>query len=117
MQCNFQKVCAYVDRDVREEVSYSEQFQRLKGSTDCAVLKTSHPKPSRAAQAKVKGAHKITFSDDIYAKSEARPVLNLETQIPEKVATIQHAVFCMVRMMRLIFLLVVHTIAVIYGCT
>lgn len=104
-----------VDRDVRETLSYSEQFRRLKGSKDYDVLNTSHAKPSKEAQAKVKGAHKIMFSDDIYAKSEARPVLNLETkEIPKKGATIKNAVTCL---MRLTVILVMHSIAAIYAPT
>lgn len=101
-----------VDKDVREVLSYSEQFQRLKGSKDYDILLTSHPKPSKAAQAKVKGAHKIMFTD-IYAKSESRPLLDLETrEIPKKGATIKNAVTCF---MRLSVILAMHSIAAYYG--
>lgn len=101
-----------VDKDVREVLSYSEQFQRLKGSKDYDILLTSHPKPSKAAQAKVKGAHKILFTD-IYAKSESRPLLDLETrEIPKKGATIKNAITCF---MRLTVILAMHSIAAYYG--
>jgi hypothetical protein len=100
-----------VDNDVREVLSYSEQFSRLKGTKDYDVLLTSHPKPSKAAQAKVKGAHRIPFSD-IYAKSEARPVLNLETrEIPKSGAVIKNTITCI---MRLAVILTMHTIAAYY---
>lgn len=57
------------------------------GCKDYDVLNTAHPKPSKAAQAKVPGAHKLPYSD-IYAKSEQRPLLNLETkEIPTQVRT------------------------------
>lgn len=101
-----------VDRDVREVLSYSEQFQRLKGSKDYDILLTSHAKPSKEAQAKVKGAHKIMFSD-IYAKSESRPLLDLETrEIPKTGAKIKNTITCL---MRLTVILVMHSITVYYA--
>jgi hypothetical protein len=61
-------------------------------------------------QAKVKGAHKIPFSDNIYAKSEPRPLLNLETkEIPKSGAAIKNAVTCL---MRLTVIVAMHSIAV-----
>jgi hypothetical protein len=101
-----------VDNDVRQALSYHEQFQQLKGSKDYDVLLTSYAKPSKEAQAKVKGAHKILFSD-IYAKSEPRPVLDLETkEIPRKGANIKNAVTCF---MRLTVILAMHSIAAYYA--
>jgi hypothetical protein len=38
------------------------------------VLNTAHPKPSRAAQAKVPGAKRVPFTSDIYVRSENRPL-------------------------------------------
>lgn len=96
-------------------LSYSEQFTRLKGSQHYSVLHTSHTKPSKAAQAKVKGAHKIMFSDNIYAKSEARPVLNLETKkISKTRAVFKNTITCLIR---LSLLLVMHSITAIYAPT
>jgi len=101
-----------IDRDIREGLSYHEQFQRLKGSKDYDVLLTSHPKPSKAAQAGVKGAHKIPFSD-IYAKSENRPVLDLETkEIPKSGATVKNAITCF---MRLTVIVAMHSMAIYYA--
>jgi hypothetical protein len=60
-------------------------------------------------KAKVKGAHKIPFSDNIYAKSEPRPLLNLETkEIPKNGAAIKNAVTCL---MRLTVIVAMHSIA------
>jgi hypothetical protein len=101
-----------VDNDVREGVSYSEQFRRLKGSKDYDVLLTSHPKPSKLAQAKVQGAHRILFTD-IFARAESRPLLNLETkEIPKHGAVIKNAVTCL---MRLTVIVVMHSIAAYYA--
>jgi hypothetical protein len=49
-------------------------------------------------QAKVPGARPIPFSD-IYAKSEDRPLLNLETKTLEKdTARVINAVYCFMRL-------------------
>jgi hypothetical protein len=101
-----------VDNDVREGVSYHEQYQRLKGSTDYNVLLTSHAKPARDAQAGVKGAHRILWTDT-WAKAEARPLLNLETrEIPKRAAAVKNAVTCL---MRFSVMVAMHSIAAYYA--
>ncbi|KAF6260540.1 MGDG specific palmitate delta-7 desaturase [Scenedesmus sp. NREL 46B-D3] len=90
--------------------SYHEQFNTLKGCKDYEILATPHAKPSREKQAKVQGAHKIPFSDNIYARSEPRPLLNLETkEIPKRGAVIKNAVTCL---MRLTVIVAMHAMAV-----
>lgn len=62
----------------------------MQGCKDYDVLNTAHPKPSKDAQSKVTGAHRL-IGTDIYAKSEQRPLLNLETkEIPPHVGSALH---------------------------
>jgi hypothetical protein len=97
-----------VTEDVREGVSYHDQFARLKGSKDYDVLLTSYPKPDRDAQSRVPGAHRVWWSDT-WAKSESRPLLDLETrEIPKTGAKVKNAVTCL---MRLTVIVVMHSIA------
>lgn len=64
------------------------------------------------AQSKVTGARPILLTD-IYAKSEPRPLLNLETkEIPPHGAKIKNAVTCM---MRLAVIVAMHSIAAYMG--
>uniref|UniRef100_A0A383V3J7 Fatty acid desaturase domain-containing protein n=1 Tax=Tetradesmus obliquus TaxID=3088 RepID=A0A383V3J7_TETOB len=77
--------------------SYSEQFRILKGCKDYDILSTPYAKPSPEAQAKEPGARAIPFSD-VYAKSEDRPLLNLETTTMSKdTARIVNYVYCFMR--------------------
>eukprot|EP00775_Hariotina_reticulata_P004324 gene4324-4577_t len=92
--------------------SYHRQFMMLKGCKDYDVLNTAHPRPSRAAQAKEPGAHRI-LGTDIYAQSEQRPLLNLETkEIPPHAARLKNAVTCL---MRFSVIVSMHAIALYYG--
>jgi len=92
--------------------SYHQQFVMLKGCKDYDVLNTAHPRPSKAAQAQEPGAHRI-WGTDIYAQSEQRPVLNLETkEIPANAAKVKNAVTCL---MRFTVIFAMHAIAVYYG--
>jgi hypothetical protein len=63
-------------------------------------------------QAKVPGARAIPFSD-VYAKSEDRPLLNLETKTFKKdTANMLNAAYCF---MRFVIIAGMHLVAVIWG--
>jgi hypothetical protein len=95
-----------------EELSYHDQFQRLKGCKDLTVLRNAYPRPSEKAQSKVPGAFRVPLTD-IYTKSEARPLLAAETTtIPWKAAQLKNFVTCC---MRFIAISSMHTIAAVYA--
>lgn len=83
---------------VDEAPSYHQQFANLKGCKDYDVLNTACPKPSFEKQQTVEGAHEVLWSGGLFAKSEQRPLLNLETkEIPPQAAKIKNAITCLAR--------------------
>eukprot|EP00879_Flechtneria_rotunda_P027407 GHRR01029357.1.p1 GENE.GHRR01029357.1~~GHRR01029357.1.p1 ORF type:complete len:119 (+),score=21.45 GHRR01029357.1:457-813(+) len=105
-------MCKVIENANKGTPSYHQQFQNLKGCKDYDVLKTAHPKPSREAQQKVTGAHRVLFSD-VYAKQEQRPLLSIETkEIPSHGGKIKNAVTCF---MRFLAITSMHSLALWWG--
>jgi hypothetical protein len=83
-------------------ISYSEQYDRLKGCKDPEVLEQTHPKPSKELQAKVPGASRIWWTD-IFTTPKGRTfnaggLLNAPTSsFPEGAAKVKNVVTCIMR--------------------
>eukprot|EP00882_Tetradesmus_deserticola_P024721 GHRQ01027035.1.p1 GENE.GHRQ01027035.1~~GHRQ01027035.1.p1 ORF type:complete len:126 (+),score=28.70 GHRQ01027035.1:391-768(+) len=108
-------VCFVKLQDVRLQV---KTVVKTAGLSTCNCSRHAHHALHVATvavlqQAKVEGAHKIPFSNSVYAKSAPRPLLNLETkEIPKRGALIKNAVTCL---MRFTVIAVMHTIALLYA--
>jgi hypothetical protein len=93
-------------------LSYHQLFAQLKGCKDYDILSTACPKPSKAAQAQEPGAHRI-WGTDIYAHSEHRPLLNIDTkEISPHQAKTKNSIQ---NVMRFALIAALHAIALHYG--